>query len=152
MSDPKSLKRLVSHIFAGAKDEVLHKQAADILRQDPQSILSAALQLKPAGYNPVPGEPVPDIRTVPVAERTLARGPEPDFVWRDCIGRRTVHPLRYFKPATLAELVAIVKDATERGVRVKGIGSGHSFSDVDDAPGYMVDTHALCQVLPLDPG
>jgi len=60
------------------------------------------------------------------------------------------HPLRYFKPTTIQEIVDIIQLAESKGFKVKAVGSGHSFSDVALTRDYLVDTHGLDKVLSLD--
>jgi FAD-linked oxidoreductase len=46
--------------------------------------------------------------------------------------------------------VALVRSARERGLRVKPLGTGHSFSGIAVAPGIQVDTSGLVGVLSVD--
>ncbi len=71
--------------------------------------------------------------------------------WQDCIGSRIVQPLRVFYPTTLAELQEIIRQAEVENCRVKAVGSGHSFADVAGTRDFLIETHGLCKVLPLEP-
>jgi hypothetical protein len=70
-------------------------------------------------------------------------------VWQNCVGLQIAHPLRFFKPATIHELIGIVEDAERKGYKVKATGSGHSFSDVALTRDYLINTHGLKNILPL---
>ena len=71
-------------------------------------------------------------------------------IWKNCVGLQIAHPLCYFKPSTLQEVVDIIKDAEDKHYKVKAVGSGHSFSDVALTRDYLIDTHSLDQPLPLE--
>lgn len=82
---------------------------------------------------------------------------------------QTVQPLQLFKPATLAGgrkmvvvdekkskpytdpvpggLKGLVRAATEKSLRVKAVGTGHSFSDVMTTPDFLVVTDDLREML-----
>lgn len=64
--------------------------------------------------------------------------PDSDPDWVNCIGEQRCTPLQKTKPQTLAELVAIIKDAGARRLRVRAIGSGHAFSDVARTDGAVL--------------
>lgn len=71
-------------------------------------------------------------------------------VWKNCVDLQVAHPLGYFKPTTIHEVIAIINKAEEKNYKVKAVGSGHSFSDVALTRDYLIDTHGLDKVLPLD--
>lgn len=71
-------------------------------------------------------------------------------VWKNCVRQQIAHPLCYFNPTTLTEVIDIIKDAEAKGYKVKAVGSGHSFSDVALTRDYLVGTHGLKRVLPLN--
>jgi len=70
--------------------------------------------------------------------------------WRNHTGNQTVEPLRIYRPATLAELQAIVRTAEADRTTVRAVGSGHSWSDVALTTGYLVRTDRLSQPLEVD--
>lgn len=70
--------------------------------------------------------------------------------WSNCIGNQQVVPLRLVRPTTLAEVVAIVKQAESENRKIRAVGSGHSFSDIAITDDYLIDTHGLKKVLKLD--
>lgn len=76
--------------------------------------------------------------------------PKVKKVWKNCVDLQVAHPLRYFKPRTIHEIADIIRLAESKGYKVKAVGSGHSFSDVALTQDYLVDTHGLNKVLPLD--
>jgi len=71
-------------------------------------------------------------------------------VWKNCVNLQVAHPIRYFKPTTIHEVIGIINDAESKGYKVKAVGSGHSFSDVAVTRDYLVDTHGLKKVLPIN--
>ncbi len=92
-----------------------------------------------------------------IRRREAPRGAFPRFkrftsrrVWRNHTGNQHIDPLRIDRPAELSDLVAIVREAEDRGVTVRAVGSGHSWSDVALTPGFLVETHGLHRELPVD--
>jgi len=69
--------------------------------------------------------------------------------WRNTIGKHQCQPLKYFEPENLADLGNIVREAEKEGVRVRAVGSGHSFSDVAISSGYLVSFARLNGLLDL---
>ena len=69
--------------------------------------------------------------------------------WRNTTGKHYCQPLKYFELRTLADLRQIVREAEREGVRVRAVGSGHSFSDVAISSGYLVSFARLNQLLGL---
>ena len=47
--------------------------------------------------------------------------------WSNWAGNQTSNPLSIKKPKNEEEVVTIVKEAKNRGLKVKVVGSGHSF-------------------------
>lgn len=70
--------------------------------------------------------------------------------WQDWIGARQDQPLRVFYPSTLTALISILSQADENNVRVKAVGSGHSFSDVAGTRDFLIETHGLNRPIPLE--
>ena len=70
--------------------------------------------------------------------------------WRNTIGTFSVWPLRQYLPQSLGDLQQAVREAQQAGVRLRAVGSGHSYSDVALATGFQVNLKHLNQVLPLD--
>jgi hypothetical protein len=70
--------------------------------------------------------------------------------WLNCIGSRTAQPLGIFYPLNLEDLQSIIQQAEANRCRVKAVGSGHSFADVGGTRDFLVETHGLCQPLPLE--
>jgi FAD binding domain-containing protein/D-arabinono-1,4-lactone oxidase len=66
--------------------------------------------------------------------------------WRNHTGNQGIDPLRIYKPATLGELVDIVREAERDGTTVRAVGSGHSWSDVALTRGFLVETHGLNRI------
>jgi L-gulono-1,4-lactone dehydrogenase len=59
--------------------------------------------------------------------------------WHNTIKKEEVQPLQLISPTTKQELVDIVKDAEAKGLLVRAVGAGHSFSDVSNATDIQVN-------------
>ncbi|THV31318.1 D-arabinono-1,4-lactone oxidase [Glycomyces paridis] len=71
--------------------------------------------------------------------------------WQNWSGTEGADPVRTVRPRDAAELAAAVVAAAEDGLRVKAVGSGHSFSAIAVAEGVQVDMGGLDQVVAADP-
>lgn len=71
-------------------------------------------------------------------------------VWQNSIKKYTSHPIRYFLADDLSDIVSVVKEAEEKKVRVRAVGSGHSFSDVAVTNDYFIDIDNLDRVQRAD--
>lgn len=58
--------------------------------------------------------------------------------WRNWAGTHSSTPHRFETPRSVAELSTLVASATERGLRVKAVGAGHSFTGVAVTDGILV--------------
>jgi L-gulono-1,4-lactone dehydrogenase len=94
------------------------------------------------------------VPAVPTPSKEVAAAGAPRQTWRSYLSFQNVQPLQICKPGTLAELVELLRNAGQGdcAVPLKAVGSGHSFSDVATTPGYLVETHQLHRILPLDTG
>jgi FAD/FMN-containing dehydrogenase len=66
--------------------------------------------------------------------------------WRNTIRKYKINPVKLFEPESLSDIVSIIKEAESKGLKVRGVGSGHSFSDVAVTNEYLVDLHLLDKV------
>jgi FAD-linked oxidoreductase len=73
-------------------------------------------------------------------------------LWRNWSGTETAEPVRTVKPGESSEVVAAVRAAAEDGLRVKAVGSGHSFSGVAVPEGVLVDLGDMDGVTRVDTG
>lgn len=71
--------------------------------------------------------------------------------WHNHSRNQHCDPIRVYRPETLDEVVAIVHEAERLSCEVRAIGSGHAWSDAALTPGFMMETHALNRILPLEP-
>jgi L-gulono-1,4-lactone dehydrogenase len=71
-------------------------------------------------------------------------------VWRNWGRSETVTPVERVRPTSAAEVAAIIHSARERGLLVKAVGSGHSFTGIAVAPGVQVDMSGLTGVVAVD--
>jgi FAD/FMN-containing dehydrogenase len=67
--------------------------------------------------------------------------------WKNYVGNQLANPLRYFQPQSLPELIAIIKEAKAKNLKVKAVGAGHSSSDIMLTDDYMIDVRKLNRVL-----
>ncbi|GAB3711147.1 D-arabinono-1,4-lactone oxidase [Mariniluteicoccus flavus] len=58
--------------------------------------------------------------------------------WTNWAGNVGCDPVAVALPATTEEVAALVVDAAVRGLTVKAVGAGHSFSPIAEAPGVQV--------------
>jgi FAD/FMN-containing dehydrogenase len=70
--------------------------------------------------------------------------------WQNSGGNQLIYPLKLYKPKSLDHLIYIVQQAEAKGCRVKAVGSKHAWSDVAMSTDFMVDTHGLNAVLPIE--
>ena len=71
--------------------------------------------------------------------------------WKSYLQFQTVEALEIFQPKTLAQLQTICRIATENGLKVRAIGSGHSFSQIGVTDDVFVETKGFDKMLPLGP-
>ncbi|MDT0269090.1 D-arabinono-1,4-lactone oxidase [Streptomyces sp. DSM 44915] len=72
--------------------------------------------------------------------------------WRNWSGTVTARPARVVAPATVEELSAVVRAAGADGLRVKAVGSGHSFTGVAATDGVLLRMAALDAPVQIDAG
>ena len=70
--------------------------------------------------------------------------------WRNWAGTETVEPQRVVTPRTVNEVADAIKQAVQDGLKVKAIGSGHSFSGVAVAPGLQIRPDHLDGLVSVD--
>ncbi|ORB82528.1 oxidoreductase [Mycobacterium kansasii] len=71
-------------------------------------------------------------------------------VWRNWAGEQLCAPSQIVRPTSEAELADVVVKATQRGERVRAVGTGHSFTDCACTDGVMVDMTGMQQVIDVD--
>ncbi len=71
--------------------------------------------------------------------------------WRNHLGNQRIDPLRIYEPRTIAEVQEIVRLARERGVSVRAVGSGHSWSDVALTEGFLLKPTGMTRVPSPEP-
>jgi L-gulonolactone oxidase len=72
------------------------------------------------------------------------------MVWTNWAGTVTARPVATTTPGSSEEIAAAVRDAGERGLRLRMRGSGHSFTDVAATDGVMLDPALLRGVVAVD--
>ncbi|HEX5534337.1 MAG TPA: D-arabinono-1,4-lactone oxidase [Actinomycetales bacterium] len=83
--------------------------------------------------------------------RLTRGGPRPGAgAWTNWAGTATATPLQVAHPRDEAELAAVVAAAAARGLRVKPVGSGHSFTPVAVTDGVQVRLDLLSGIERID--
>ena len=72
-------------------------------------------------------------------------------IWSNWAGDQHCAPSAIERPADEHALSEVVARAAARGERVRGVGSGHSFTDIACTDGVLVDASRLNRVLAADP-
>ena len=67
-------------------------------------------------------------------------------VWQNTIRKYKVTPVKLFEPESLDDIVSIIREALSNNLRVRAVGSGHSFSDVAVNREYLVDLYRMNSV------
>ena len=71
-------------------------------------------------------------------------------VWRNWARSVKVLPEFVARPTSVDEVVSVVREARDRGLRVKAVGSGHSFNGIAIATGIQVDLSRLTGLVAID--
>ncbi|MDQ0892920.1 D-arabinono-1,4-lactone oxidase [Agromyces ramosus] len=70
--------------------------------------------------------------------------------WRNWARTESVRPLRVERPATAGAVQRAVASAAASGLRIKPVGSGHSFTGIAVAPGVQLDLTDLTGLIDAD--
>ncbi|MFB7459457.1 D-arabinono-1,4-lactone oxidase [Streptomyces sp. NPDC056188] len=70
--------------------------------------------------------------------------------WRNWGGNVAARPGREVTPATAADVAAAVRRAAEDGLRVKAVGTGHSFTSIAATDGVMIRPRLLTGIRGID--
>jgi hypothetical protein len=71
--------------------------------------------------------------------------------WQNTIRKYIVTPLKIFEPESLSDIVTVVKEAEANNLKVRAVGSGHSFSDVAVTNEYLVNLFRLIHLEQYNP-
>ncbi|MEU9162374.1 D-arabinono-1,4-lactone oxidase [Streptomyces sp. NPDC048424] len=74
----------------------------------------------------------------------------PATTWHNWAGNVTATPARVVTPASVGELQETVRRAAEEGLRVKAVGTGHSFTAAAATDGVLVRPQALAGIRAID--
>jgi FAD-linked oxidoreductase len=74
----------------------------------------------------------------------MARG------WRNWAGDQRCSPAAIERPRSRDEVISVVRDAAERGLAVRAVGAGHSFSEIACTDGVAVRLEGLDRILAVD--
>ncbi|MGW0823011.1 D-arabinono-1,4-lactone oxidase [Streptomyces sp. NPDC002845] len=75
---------------------------------------------------------------------------EKSGTWRNWAGNVTARPVREATPASVDELAAVVRQAAEDGLKVKAVGSGHSFTAAAATDGVLIRPQLLTGIRKID--
>ncbi|MFD5968172.1 D-arabinono-1,4-lactone oxidase [Streptomyces sp. NPDC060311] len=79
------------------------------------------------------------------------RGPKGrNGTWRNWGGNITARPAREVAPASVDELAGAVRRAAEDGLRVKAVGTGHSFTSIAATDGVLIRPQLLTGIRGID--
>ncbi|MEU9720939.1 D-arabinono-1,4-lactone oxidase [Streptomyces sp. NPDC047976] len=81
---------------------------------------------------------------------TAAAAKNAPGTWRNWAGNVRATPARVVTPASVGELQEAVRRAAEEGLRVKAVGTGHSFTAAAATDGVLVRPQALSGILSVD--
>lgn len=70
--------------------------------------------------------------------------------WRNWGRTEVAHPAGIARPTTIAQVVELVGLARDRGLTVKAVGAGHSFTAIAVTDGILVDLSAMGGLLAVD--
>ncbi|MGW3987103.1 D-arabinono-1,4-lactone oxidase [Streptomyces sp. NPDC004830] len=70
--------------------------------------------------------------------------------WRNWGGNVSARPAREVTPASVDELAAAVRRAAEDGLRVKAVGTGHSFTSIAATDGVLIRPQLLTGIRRID--
>ncbi|WP_406274729.1 FAD-binding protein [Streptomyces sp. NBC_00191] len=70
--------------------------------------------------------------------------------WRNWAGNVTSRPVREISPASTEELAAAVRKAAEDGLKVKAVGTGHSFTAAAATDGVLIRPELLTGIREID--
>ena len=65
------------------------------------------------------------------------------YTWKNATENIEVTPRRYFYPESVEDLCLIVREAEKQNLRVRAVGSGHSFSEVAKGKDFLMDMKHL---------
>jgi L-gulonolactone oxidase len=70
--------------------------------------------------------------------------------WRNWGGNVSARPARQAAPASVEELAAVVRRAREDGLKVKAVGTGHSFTSIAATDGVLIHPQLLTGIRTID--
>ncbi|MGW6738274.1 D-arabinono-1,4-lactone oxidase [Streptomyces sp. NPDC055013] len=70
--------------------------------------------------------------------------------WRNWGGTVAARPAREVSPASVEELAAAIRRAGEDGLKVKAVGSGHSFTSIAATDGVLIHPQLLTGIRDID--
>ena len=81
---------------------------------------------------------------------TVSEAPATGALWRNWGRSQRIRPAHVERPRDADAVSRAVRSAADRGLHVKPVGAGHSFSGIAVAPGVQLDLHELTGVIDVD--
>lgn len=72
------------------------------------------------------------------------------YRWHNATNNVVATPLRYFYPENVEDIQAIISEAEHEKLRVRAVGSGHSFSEAAKGRDFMMDIKNLRDAAPYN--
>jgi FAD/FMN-containing dehydrogenase len=147
-AEVRDIKRDAVH---DAKDD--KRDGIDDAKNEKRDIIDLATEEKKdqiADAKDEKKETLEDIREAKREALASLRVPKAfDRNWKSYLSFQTVKALEIYKPESLEHLQTICRIATDNDLKIRAIGSGHSFSQIGITDDIFVETHALNRMLPL---
>src|SRR5689334_6214945 len=82
----------------------------------------------------------PTIVAALTGDELLAQLAERKPSWINHGGNQPVYAKEVYRPQSLQDLQTVVRNAAQRGGRIKAVGSGHSFSDIVQTDDVLIES------------
>jgi L-gulono-1,4-lactone dehydrogenase len=87
----------------------------------------------------------------PSDQRLKGSGPDLSVAsWRNWTGDQRCAPTAIERPSCIEDIAAALSGAADAGLRVRAVGSGHSFSDIACTDGMQIRLDGLTKLLDVD--
>ncbi|MEN7549853.1 FAD-binding protein [Rapidithrix thailandica] len=140
-----STQELIEKIYNGDPDLDAERQFDETCLQNPQEIEAS---LRAISHQELLSE-APETEEFRKHQRKKLKGKK-GRKWQNVTQNQEVTPLRYFRAKSLKDLQTIVQKAEAQALRIRAVGSGHSYSDVAVCSDYLLDIDKLNKLLALD--
>lgn len=73
------------------------------------------------------------------------------YTWHNATNNVITNPLRFFYPENESDIQAIVAEAESQSLRVRAVGSGHSFSEAAKGKDFLLDMKSMRNAFRYEP-